>query len=452
MHTSPPTVPLDLGRTPSGAATTVGSGARSARPIPRGSGRGQADLHGLTRRQLQQEPGRLGQHGRSVVCTDRIDWFAADPDTVLQGRERSTGQHIELGKAETNLVGLMAELGATWSRWSQPLLPISAMYDPFVCRALEPWTLGMYAGGQSILVGTFSGVTLASEGGAPQSIITPSIGLEQPGCASWEPAFAPWMPNDACSRRWRSSADPTGVGLPSALHPSGRPGPRRNSWTRRRESIAASTSSLAATAWWAVPHRSRRLRRWAPLCRRRCRRPSASPVWVLPPRECVGDLGGQLHVGQLPQRGLRGRTHCITGLGQPGHRGRAQQRGHTIKLRPGSDISRACKTLRHNSFQELCATDRDPRRRLRPTCRPSLGSSRGQARPALDSADRIGVRRALPRRSFHRRPTTRLSRPLLPAAAFSTHNPAAPALFRDRLSNSATASHRPSRGPNTANA
>jgi pyruvate dehydrogenase E1 component len=38
-------------------------------------------------------------------------------------------------------------------------------------------------------VGTPSGVTLAPEGGAHQSIITPSIGLEQPGCVAWEPAF-----------------------------------------------------------------------------------------------------------------------------------------------------------------------------------------------------------------------------------------------------------------------
>src|SRR5262249_11501481 len=43
--------------------------------------------------------------------------------------------------------------------------------------------------GQSILVGTPSGVSLAPEGGAHQSIVTPSIGLEQPGCIAWEPAF-----------------------------------------------------------------------------------------------------------------------------------------------------------------------------------------------------------------------------------------------------------------------
>jgi pyruvate dehydrogenase E1 component len=108
----------------------------------------------------------------------------------MHWRERPTGQHIELGIAETNLVGLIGELGATWSRWGQPLLPIGVLYDPFVERALEPWSYGIYAGGQSILVGTPSGVTLAAEGGAHQSIKTPSIGLEQPGCLSYEPAFA----------------------------------------------------------------------------------------------------------------------------------------------------------------------------------------------------------------------------------------------------------------------
>ena len=68
--------------------------------------------------------------------------------------------------------------------------PSARIYDPFVTRALEPWSFGIYAGGQSILVGTPSGITLAPEGGAHQSVITPSIGLEQPGCLAWEPAFA----------------------------------------------------------------------------------------------------------------------------------------------------------------------------------------------------------------------------------------------------------------------
>ncbi|MFD4508635.1 pyruvate dehydrogenase [Streptomyces sp. NPDC058457] len=123
-------------------------------------------------------------------ATERPDWFADDAETILHWRERPTGQHVELGIAETNLVGLLGELGATWSRWDQPLLPIGVVYDPFVNRALEPWSFGIYAGGQSILVGTPSGVTLAPEGGAHQSITTPSLGIEQPGCVTYEPAFA----------------------------------------------------------------------------------------------------------------------------------------------------------------------------------------------------------------------------------------------------------------------
>jgi pyruvate dehydrogenase E1 component len=124
------------------------------------------------------------------AARERVDWFADDPETILHWRERPTGQHLELGIAETNLVGLLGELGATWSRWGRPLLPIGVLYDPFVERALEPWSFGIYAGGQSILVGTPSGVTLAPEGGAHQSISTPSVGLEQPGCVAYEPAFA----------------------------------------------------------------------------------------------------------------------------------------------------------------------------------------------------------------------------------------------------------------------
>jgi len=123
-------------------------------------------------------------------AAERTDWFADDAETILHWREKPTGQHIELGIAETNLVGLLGELGATWSRWGQPLFPIGVLYDPFVERALEPWSFGIYAGGQSILVGTPSGVSLAPEGGAHQSITTPSIGIEQPGCVTYEPAFA----------------------------------------------------------------------------------------------------------------------------------------------------------------------------------------------------------------------------------------------------------------------
>jgi pyruvate dehydrogenase E1 component len=172
------------------------------------------------------------------------DWFADDAETLLRWTPSPAGQHIQLGIAEGNLVGLLGELGATWSRWGEPLVPIGTMYDPFVNRALEPWTFGVYAGGQSILIGTPSGVTLASEGGAHQSIVTPSIGLEQPGVLAYEPAFAQdleWTLLHAmrfigrpggCSAYFRLSTRPLDQS-PAAV-----PGPGPDRERRRRHAIA----------------------------------------------------------------------------------------------------------------------------------------------------------------------------------------------------------------------
>jgi pyruvate dehydrogenase E1 component len=186
-----PQIPADLGRTPSGTATTQAALGRTLLDLNRAA-------PDAARRVVTVSPDvssstNLGGWVNKVGVwshEDRRNWFADDAETILHWRERPSGQHIELGIAETNLVGTIGELGATWSRWGQPLLPIGVLYDPFVERALEPWSFGIYAGGQSILVGTPSGVTLAAEGGAHQSITTPSVGLEQPGCVSYEPAFA----------------------------------------------------------------------------------------------------------------------------------------------------------------------------------------------------------------------------------------------------------------------
>ncbi len=187
----PPDVPTDFGRIPSGTATTQAALGRTLLDLTRSAP--EAARRVVTLSPDVSSSTNLGGWVNKVgvwSATEQVDWFADDPETILHWRERPTGQHIELGIAETNLVGLLGELGATWSRWGQPLLPIGVLYDPFVQRAHEPWSFGIYAGGQSILVGTPSGVTLAPEGGAHQSITTPSLGLEQPGCVTYEPAFA----------------------------------------------------------------------------------------------------------------------------------------------------------------------------------------------------------------------------------------------------------------------
>ena len=194
---SSPDLPADLGRTPAGVATTQAALGRTLLDLSRAAP--EAGRRIVTVSPDVASSTNLGGWVNKIGVwsqNERSDWFADDTATILHWREKPTGQHIELGIAETNLVGLLGELGATWSRWGQPLLPIGVMYDPFVERALEPWSFSIYAGGQSILIGTPSGVTLAPEGGAHQSIKTPSIGLEQPGCMTYEPAFvldAEWM-------------------------------------------------------------------------------------------------------------------------------------------------------------------------------------------------------------------------------------------------------------------
>lgn len=100
------------------------------------------------------------------------------------------GQHIELGIAEMNLMLLLGAAGLSHSLYGKRLIPIGTVYDPFVARGLDALNYACYQDARFILVGTPSGVTLAPEGGAHQSIGTPLIGLSQDGLAAFEPAFA----------------------------------------------------------------------------------------------------------------------------------------------------------------------------------------------------------------------------------------------------------------------
>jgi pyruvate dehydrogenase E1 component len=187
---SPVVVPTDFGRTPTGSGTTQAALGRTILDLSREAPEVGERIVTVSP-DVSSSTNLAGWVNKVGVWApvERDDWFADDAETILHWREKPSGQHFELGIAETNLVGFLGELGATWSRWGEQLFPIGVLYDPFVERALEPWSFGIYAGGQSLLVGTPSGVTLAAEGGAHQSIKTPSIGLEQPGCVSFEPAF-----------------------------------------------------------------------------------------------------------------------------------------------------------------------------------------------------------------------------------------------------------------------
>ncbi len=99
------------------------------------------------------------------------------------------GSHIELGIAEMNLMLLLGAAGLSHSLFGERLIPVGTVYDPFVVRGLDALNYACYQDARFLLVGTPSGVTLAPEGGAHQSIGTPLIGMAQDGLAAFEPAF-----------------------------------------------------------------------------------------------------------------------------------------------------------------------------------------------------------------------------------------------------------------------
>jgi pyruvate dehydrogenase E1 component len=129
---------------------------------------------------------RVGVWGHDEVH----DLFTKLGPRLIRWDRRIQGQHIELGISETNLLMMLGQLGLSAEMTGEPLLPIGTIYDPFVARALDAYIYGLYSGSRFILLGTPSGITLAPEGGAHQSVITPSIGLALPNVVYWEPCFA----------------------------------------------------------------------------------------------------------------------------------------------------------------------------------------------------------------------------------------------------------------------
>ncbi len=119
---------------------------------------------------------------------------------LLRWKPGPEGHHIELGLSEMNLFMMLGQLGLAHDHHSEMLLPIGTVYDPFVLRGLDAFIYSVYSGARFIVVGTPAGVALAPEGGAHQSTITPSVGIELPGVVFFEPAYAAsleWLLMDA---------------------------------------------------------------------------------------------------------------------------------------------------------------------------------------------------------------------------------------------------------------
>lgn len=122
--------------------------------------------------------------------TEQADTFISEkiPSTA-KWEFTPEGQHIELGIAEMNLFLLLGAAGLSHSLFGKRLIPVGTVYDPFVARGLDALNYACYQDARFMIVGTPSGVTLAPEGGAHQSIGTPLIGMSQDGIAAFEPAF-----------------------------------------------------------------------------------------------------------------------------------------------------------------------------------------------------------------------------------------------------------------------
>jgi pyruvate dehydrogenase E1 component len=157
-----------------------------------------ADIPGLKERIVTTSPdvsvstNLAGWINKTGVFAPREepDFESAEVYRLLRWKRGPQGQHIELGISEMNLFMLLGMLGLSHELIGAPLVPIGTVYDPFVCRGLDALIYGLYSGAKFIVAGTPSGVTLSPEGGAHQSTVTPSLGIELPNLESFEPAFA----------------------------------------------------------------------------------------------------------------------------------------------------------------------------------------------------------------------------------------------------------------------
>ena len=133
---------------------------------------------------------------------EQVDFLNFEERT-LKWISRPDGRHIELALSETNMFILLGQLGLSEELSGRRLIPIGTVYDPFVARGLDPLVHAAYQGARFIAVATPSGVSLSTEGGAHQGVITPGILTQLPGAVYYEPCFArelEWIMHDAVTR------------------------------------------------------------------------------------------------------------------------------------------------------------------------------------------------------------------------------------------------------------
>jgi pyruvate dehydrogenase E1 component len=186
---APAAVPDQLGLPSTGTASTQEAFGRVLVRL--------ADLPELRRRLVTTAPdvaistnlaGWINKTG--VFSVFEAPEYEGEGQMLMRWRRGPSGQHIELGISEMNLFMLLGMFGLSAEINGQQLIPIGTVYDPFVCRGLDALIYGLYSGAKFIFAGTPSGITLSPEGGAHQSTITASIGMELPNLHAYEPCFS----------------------------------------------------------------------------------------------------------------------------------------------------------------------------------------------------------------------------------------------------------------------
>lgn len=155
-----------------------------------------ADVKGVAERLITLSPdvatsthlsGWINKVG--VFAMEEAPDFEEAGPKMLKWNPAPTGRHIELGISEMNLFMALGQFGLSYELTGQHLIPIGTVYDPFVCRGLDALIYSLYVGSKMIFAGTPAGVSLSPEGGAHQSTVTPSLGIELPNVIFYEPAF-----------------------------------------------------------------------------------------------------------------------------------------------------------------------------------------------------------------------------------------------------------------------
>lgn len=137
------------------------------------------------------------------------------PDPELEGKlgieykhpemaatQQSSTRHIRFEIAEANAMCAVGSFGMMGRYTGLPVFPVMTVYDFFLKRALDQLYYDIYWGGEFVILGTPSGVTLSPEG-AQHSW---KSDIQMPNLITWEPAFAremDWVLSDALARQVR---------------------------------------------------------------------------------------------------------------------------------------------------------------------------------------------------------------------------------------------------------